>query len=628
MRQPGRSRAVRACAAMLCALTWGQAQSATAEVTRVDVTRRADVGTSGYEKLAGRVHFAIDPVNPRNAVIVDLDKAKTGADGRVTFASDFFILRPKDTSRANGVALIEVSNRGNKGLLSNFNLASADALDPATDADLGDGFLMRAGYTLVWVGWQFDAEPGGNRLTFEAPVAMGLSTLLRSNFIVDRPTTTATVTDLAGYELEGSGPDAALTVRDGLFGTAEPIARSAWTLSGHQLSLPGGFTPGRTYELSVRATNLPVAGTGLAAFRDLAAWLKYSPDSIAPARQAYAFGLSQSGRFLRTFLYYGFNSDERGRPVFDGVLAHIAGGARLSINERGARPNQSKAPSPGFPFADTALTDPITGRIDGLLDNDRARTNQPKVFYTNSAVEYWGADRNAALTHTTADGTRDVQLPANVRSYFLAGTQHVPGRFPPSVTVGQQLSNPLQYQHTLRALLTAMDRWVKENTPPPASRYPTLADRTLVPVSQIAFPAIPGVPSPRNTTPGRDGAVKLPLLVPAVDADGNERSGVRTAEQAVPVATFTGWNYRNPSTGAPTEFARLTGSEVPFARTAADRKGDPRRSLAERYASKDDYLAKARAHCDALVRDGYLLQDDVAGVMRRVEAQWEFVTTR
>lgn len=600
-------------------------RTAGAEVTRVDITRRADVAGSGYEKIVGTVHFALDPANPRNAVIADLDKATRGADGRVTFSADLYVLRPKDAARANGVALVEVANRGNKGLMTYFGLSPRGGLDPSSAADLGDGFLTRQGYTLVWVGWQFDVEREGGRVKLDAPTARGVSTVLRANFIVDKPTETTTVTDLVGYTLDTSGPDAALTVRDGLYGEAEPVARERWSLRGHALTLQGGFVPGRMYELAARATDLPVAGVGLAAFRDTAAWLKHAPDAAASVKYAYAFGSSQSGRFLRTFLYYGFNSDERGRQVFDGVMAHIAGGARLSINERGARPNQSKAPTPAFPFADTAMRDPISGRVDGLLENERARANQPKVFYTNSAVEYWGADRLAALVHTTPDGAKDVALPPNVRTYFLAGTQHVPGRFPPTAELGQQPANPLEYRHTLRALLTAMDRWVKQGTTPPESQHPTLAAGTLVPAATIAFPAIPGVQSPRLIKPGREGATPLPFLVPAVDADGNERAGVRTAEQSVPVATFTGWNFRNPATGAPKELARLTGSEIPFAKTSADRKGDPRRSLAERYASKAEYLAKARAHCDTLVAGGYLLADDVPLVMTRMDEQWDLV---
>jgi hypothetical protein len=602
------------------------AGTAGAEVTHVDIARRADVGASGYEKVVGTIHFALDPANPRNAVIADLDRAARGADGRVTFSADLYILRPKDAARSNGVALIEVANRGNKGLLSYFGLAARGGVDPSTDADLGDGFLTRLGYTLVWVGWQFDVERDGGRVKLDAPVARGVSAVVRASVIVDRPTDTTTVTDLVGYTLAADGPDAALTVRDGLYGTPEPVVRGSWSLRGHALTLQGGFVPGRTYELSARATDLPIAGTGLAAFRDTATWLKHTPGAVAPVRYAYAFGSSQSGRFLRTFLYYGFNSDERGRQVFDGVMAHIAGGARLSINERGARPNQSKAPSPAFPFADSAMRDPISGRVEGLLDNERARANQPKVFYTNSAVEYWGADRLAALVHTTPDGTKDVALPPNVRAYFLAGTQHVPGRFPPTAELGQQPANPLEYRHTLRALLTAMDRWVKQGSTPPESQHPRLGDGTLVPASRLTFPAIPGVQSPRIVKPGHEGTTPLPFLVPAVDADGNERAGVRTAEQAVPVATFTGWNFRNPATGAPTELARLTGSEIPFARTAADRKGDPRRSLDERYASKAQYLAQAQAHCHTLVAAGYLLAEDVPLVMKRAADQWDFVT--
>lgn len=599
---------------------------AAAEVTRVDVIRRADVGTSGYEKIVGTIHFALDPAHPRNAVIVDLDRAAPGADRRVSFSADLYILRPKDPARSNGAALIEVANRGNKGLLSYFGLATRGGLDPSSDADLGDGFLTREGYTLVWVGWQFDVDRAGGRVKLDPPVAAGTSGLVRANFTLDAPAETAPLTDLAGYTLDATGPDAVLTVRDGVFGRPETIPRANWTLRGRDVTLQGGFVPGRMYEVTARAIDLPIAGTGLAAFRDTATWLKHVPGSLAPVKYAYAFGASQSGRFLRTFLYYGFNSDEAGRQVFDGVMAHIAGGARLSINERGARPNQSKAPSPGFPFADAALRDPISGRVDGLLDNDRARLNQPRVFYTNSAVEYWGSDRLAALVHTTPDGAKDITPPANVRVYFLTGTQHVPASFPPAMGAGQQLANPVIYGHTLRALLTAMQRWVQQGTAPPPSRHPTLADGTLVRVSDLRFPRIPGVQAPHTLPPAREGAATLPFLVPAVDADGNERAGVRTAEIAVPVATYTGWNFRHPKIGGTGTLASLLGSTIPFAATRATRtSGDSRRAIAERYESKARYLALAQAHCDTLVAGGYLLATDVPLVLKRMADHWNRV---
>lgn len=600
---------------------------AEAEVLRVAVSTRTDVGNSGYEKIVGTIYFAISPADPRNVAIVDLDKARLNADRRVEFSADFYILKPKDAARSNGVALVEVANRGNKGLLSFFARATSGGLDPSSDADLGDGFLTRQGYTMVWVGWQFDADRTGGRVKLDAPIAPGLSGGVRARFTPDQRTNDMTLADLAGYSLDPSGQDASLTVRDGAYGHATRIARAEWSLHGHTLTLKGGFEPGRTYEIAVRATDLPIAGTGLAAFRDTASWLKYRPDALASVRYAYAFGLSQSGRFLRTFLYYGFNSDERNRPVFDGIFAHIAGGARLSINERGAVPNGGKAPSPAFPFADAAIRDPISGRVDGLLDNERARVHQPKVFYTNSAVEYWSGDRLAALVHTSPDGKADITPPQNVRAYFLAGTQHVPARFPSTTTRGQQPDNPLEYAWTLRALLTAMDGWVRQGTPPPTSQYPKLADNTLVSPSVLSFPDIPGVQSPRMVSGGREGDTPLPFLVPAVDADGNERSGVRTAEHAVPVGTFTGWNFRNHTLGATNQLVGLIGSAIPFSRTAAEKRaGDMRPSIAERYGSKERYLTLASEHCAKLVEGGYLLASDVAQVMKRVADQWELVS--
>ena len=598
------------------------APAARAEVTRVEIARRADVGTSGYEKLVGTIYFAVDPANPRNAVVADLDKAKKNGQGRVEFSADLYILQPKDAARRNGVALIEVSNRGNKGLLSGFARA-AGSRDPTTDGHLGDGFLTARGYTLVWVGWQFDvaAEDG---IKLHAPIAAGTTGIVRADFTPNERVTKAAFVDLLRYTpADVSAPDTTLTVRDGAYGRKEVVGRAQWQLRANTVTFTSGFEPGRTYELSYRVSDLPVTGTGLAAFRDTASWLKHQPDAAARVRYAYAFGSSQSGRFLRTFLYYGFNSDEKNRMVYDGVMAHIAGAGRISINERGATPNASGASNvTNFPFTNTAARDPISGRSEGLLDNDRARQNQPKIFFTNSAVEYWNT-RAAALTHTTPDGKTDVTPPDNTRIYFLTGTQHSPGQFPPRRTTGQQLDNPVQYWWTLRALLTAMDNWVRQGSAPPASQYPKLSDGTLVRRDAVTFPAIPGVESPRLIQSAQQGTTPLPILVPQVDDDGNERAGIRSVEQAVPVATYTGWNFRSPVVGAPKELVSLMGSSIPFAATDAARKpGDPRRSLASRYTSKEQYLTRAREHAEALVKAGYLLAADVPQVIKRMEDLW------
>ena len=611
---------------ILIAALLGPAAAASGEVTRVDIARRTAVGASGYEKIVGTIHFAVDPSNPRNRVVADLEQAKKNAAGRVEFAADLYILRPIDPARSNGVALLEVSNRGRKGILAGFNRGPG-ALDPSTDADLGDGFLMRQGYTVVWVGWQFDVPREGGLMKLDAP-ASGLSGLVHAEFTTNDRVIEQTLADLDGYlPADPAAADATLTVRDGPFGAQTTIARGRWRLRGHNVvAIEDGFEPGLTYEITYRAANLPIAGAGLAAFRDTASWIKYRPDATVSAKTAYTFGSSQSGRFLRAFLYDGFNSDEQGRQVFDGVMAHIAGAGRLSLNERGATPNAlSMFKSTRFPFADAGQRDPHSGRTDGLLDNERARQNQPKIFYTNTGVEYWGGGRAAALVHTTPDGKSDLTPPDNVRVYFLTGAQHSPARFPPRVSTGQQADNPVEYAWTLRALLVAMDRWVRQGAAPPASQHPRLSDGSLVAADRFAFPSIPGVASAQTIPAGRDGSVVWPLLVPQVDEDGNERAGVRAPVIAVPLATYTGWNFRSPAIGGPAHLVPLLGSSIPFAGTRASREaaGDPRRSIGERYPSSDAYLARVREAAQQLVEGRYLLAEDLPKTVERARDHWE-----
>ena len=328
-----------------------------AEVTKVDIAQRTAIGASGYEKLVGTVHFAIDPKDARNRVIADLDKAAVNAQGKVEFSSAFYLIRPVDRARSNGVALVEVSNRGRKGLLGTFSRAAA-SLDPQTDADLGDGFLTRQGFTLAWVGWQFDVKPDGGLMTMKAPMAQNTSLVVRAEFIPNDRGPSTTVADLGGYPpSDVSGSDTRLTMRDDPFGQAQTVDRAKYTVAGNVVTMRDGFEPGRIYELAYKTANPAIAGAGMAAFRDFAAWLKHGQTDGSNAKYTYAWGSSQSGRFLRTFLYYGFNADEKGGQVFDGVMAHIAGAARLSLNERSATPNAlSMFSATGFPFANIATT--------------------------------------------------------------------------------------------------------------------------------------------------------------------------------------------------------------------------------------------------------------------------------
>jgi alpha/beta hydrolase family protein len=635
----------RLCGLCLLLLLCVLCAAARADVVRVDVATRADVGTSGYEKIVGTIHFAVDPKHPRNRVVVDLDKAPVNDKGLVEFSSDLYILRPKATP-GNGVALVDILNRGNKVVLNGFNRGGSP--DPATENDLGDKFLMRFGYTIVWVGWEFDVAARPNAMRMYAPIATDggkpISGVVSAHWTANTRDQQFVVTDLAIYDaIDPAGPDSSLLAcPTNIAAVCEVVPRDAWTLKGHTVTLRTGFVAGTTYRLRYRAANPPVAGLGFVAIRDAASWLKHQPDAVAPVRYAYGYGSSQSGRFLRGFLYEGFNTDEKDRQVFDAVMAHIAGAARIDLNARWAKPTTLGVhDATSFPFADAALKDPVTGAVDGELDNPRMAGHAPKVFYTNTPVEYWGTGRVAAMVHTSPDGKTDLTPPDNVRFYFIAGTQHSPARFPPAINNGQQPDNSVDYWWTMRALLLAMNRWVKEGVAPPPSRQPRLADGTLVAAKQVAFPAIPDVASPRALSgglraPNRLLATRieppqmspLPLLVPQVDEDGNERSGIRLPDVAVPLATYTGWNFRNPAIGAPAEIVSLLGASIPFAPTRAARakSGDPRRAIEERYRSKQDYLARCEQAAEALVKERYLLIDDVPRILQRAEDTWDLLT--
>ncbi|MBI4887479.1 MAG: hypothetical protein HY824_10325 [Acidobacteria bacterium] len=611
-----------------------------AEVSRVDITSRRDVaggrsfGSVGpYERLAGRIFFAIDPASKRNQVIADLDKAPRSAQGAVEFSADIAIFRPRDPARGNGIALFDIVNRGGTVALNVFS----GPVTNTPEGEAGDGFLLARGYTIVQVGWEFDARREG-AIRIDAPPATGVTGLVRARFIPNNRDA-ATVGDLVGYmPAEPNSPQNTLRVRTVLGAAWTTVPRDRWTLAGNTVTLAGGFEAGQTYEIAYLATNPPVAGLGFAAVRDAAAWVRNTPGAAVSAKYLLAFGSSQTGRWVRDFLYEGFNSDERNRQVFDAVMPHLAGGGGVVLDERWSTPTSLlMETATHFPFADARMRDPVTGVEEGLLENPRAAEHQPKIFYTYSDTEYW--ERSVALTHTTPDGSKDITPPANVRLYHLAGAPHNSGPFPPARANGEATDNPYEKRWAMRALLVAMEKWMRDGTPPPPSRYSRLQDGTLVRARDLAF-AVPGVSSPRAAYAGvrgtnrllsRDGAgAPLPLLVPQVDRDGNPKAGLRMPDVAVPLATYTGWNFRNARIGGTEQFFPLAGAYVPFAATRTDRErtGDPRPSIGERYQSREQYLKQVQDAAAPLVKDGYLLADDVAAIVARAGEHWDLLTRR
>jgi hypothetical protein len=368
--------------------------------------------------------------------------------------------------------------------------------------------------------------------------------------------------------------------------------------------------------------------------------------------RALGFGISQSGRFLRTYLYYGFNEDESHRRVFDGVIAHVAGGGRGSFNHRFAQASRDAHPylnffypTDIFPFTDRAQVDFRTGVNDGLLVFQELE-HLPKVFYTNSSYEYWG--RAASLIHTSIDGREDAKLLDNVRIYHFSGSQHGPAGFPPKVTSGQQKSNPMDFRWAMRALLVSMDRWTTHEAEPPASRYGRIEDDTLVSPDGLDFPDLPGVDRHARIHKAyradygeefrSDGIVAkeppeigdaYPMMVPAVDADGNEKAGISLPEHSVPLATYTGWNVFNESSGPTHVLSNMQGSFIPFPRTASERKKtlDPRLSIEERYPSREHYLGLVAEAALALIDDGYLLGEDLPAILSQAGEHWDYITT-
>lgn len=652
--------------------------AASARVVRVEITSRADVlngqqfgPTGAYERIVGRVYFAVPVANPHNGRIVDLAKAVNLKNGEVEFSADFISLRPKDPRKGNGSMLLENPNRGRSRIVSLVDGGDWDA-----SKDAGDAWLLRNGFTFVSLGWQWDAA-GADALKLYAPIAKDhgntITGLLRGDLMPSKevpeiPLGHLILGNIGGTEYPvalPADPRNVLTVRDSREAARTIIPRSQWqfahtvdgklTPSNRHIHLEGNFQPGKIYEYVYVVADPVVAGLGFAAVRDFASYAKHPSESITPVQRVYAEGISQNGRFLRNFLYDGFNADENGRIALDGVLAHVAGAGRGDFNYRFAQPSRDAQPTSSvffptdiFPFTDLPEKDPVTGDTAGLLDRAVEEKVVPKIFFSNTSYEYWG--RVCALIHVTPDGKQDAQISDQVRIYHLTGEQHFPGPWPPARgqgdLFGQEPQSPLPIRYFWRAMIANMDAWVRNGTLPPASSYPRIADGTLVPLSEYAFPSIPGIHKPHEANAAyrldfgpnwRDGILSLeppkvgkafPVLVPQVDADGNEHEGVRLPEITVPLATYASWNLRDPSIGAPDQRVSFEGSYIPFPKTRAERQksDDPRASIEERYSGREDYMARYKKAADSLVQQHWILPEDRGTLLQRGEEEWNEAT--
>jgi len=606
----------------------------------------APFGDAGaYERVIGRAKGEVDPRDPANKSIALIDKAPLNANGKVEYAADIFILRPKDPTRGNGRILYEVNNRGRKMLFGNIADGPQGVNDPKTMADVGNGFPLRQGYTIVWSGWDPDAPRANMGLGLTAPVATDngrpIVKIVRDEFCSGTRGGAIEVFKLSYEATTQEQPRATLTVRERADDEPRELPLNQWSfVDARSIKLREGTKPkpGYLYEFRYEAKNPKVLGLGFAATRDVISWLRYDPAAIAATggkiSHALAIGFSQAGRYLRNHISEGFNRDEAGRKVFDGIHSHIAGAGRIFFNTPFGQPARTGTqhedhgfPENEFPFSTASLADPLTGKKGSLFRGDGS---DPKLIETNTSTEYW--QKGASLLHTDPLGTEDVTLPENSRVYMIAGTQHG-GRAGATTDPGPNINprNPHNPMPAVRALLVALDEWVVSGKEPPPSRIPTLAAGTLVEPDKTGFPAVPGaavVKVTNQVAPPGDWVHPKPAdkayrtLVCKVDADGNEAAGVRLPDIAVPLATYSGWNEYKPPYPAG-ELADRDGSCLPFAVDKAARQaaGDPRPSIAERYKSGADYVAKVQAVVSALQKDRLLLAEDAKSYVERAHRE-------
>ena len=614
-----------------------------------------------YEKLVGQAFGEVDPNDPRNAVITDLQLAPRNANGMVEYVTDVVILKPVDLTKGNHRLFFDVNNRGDMRGLSTMNDATTGGNTPSAPDDAGNGYLLNEGFTIVSAGWDATVQPGNGRLRINVPVAVNadgspITGPALEELVVDDTTTMSLPLTYAAASPDKSA--ASLTTRVRYEDPPTPVPADSWTYADDSLKsvklTPAGtaFEQGHLYEFTYTARDPLVAGIGFAALRDVATFLHRGTVDSAGARNplagdaqnVYTFCVSQPCRTMHDFLWLGFNQDEAGLRVFDGILNWIGGGDGIFMNYRFAQPGRTQRqhiarwyPEYQFPFANQVITDPVTGKTDGRLRRCLDTGTCPNIFEVNSENEYWA--KAMSVFQLDGDGNDLADAP-NVRNFLMSSLPHGAGTGP---GICQQDRNPLTPNPVMRALLGDLDQWVTSGTEPPASKMPRRVDGTLMPPlpqDGMGFPTIPGVIyNGRAHTgdlfdfgPQFDRGIltilpptllgtPYPLFVPKTDIDGNDVAGIRVPDVAAPVATYSGWNLRANPQGA-NDGCDASGQKVNFAPTRAERlaRGDPRLSLEERYPTHDSYVQAVTNAAEDLQQQRLLLQQDVDLYIQKAEA--------
>lgn len=612
-------------------------------------------GAAGqYQRLTGRAFGEVNPADIHNSIIQDIALAPRNARGMVEYEMEFILLQPLHLSKSNGLLFYNVPNRGN--------------------AFPADTTLLKRDYIYLWGGWQGDIY-GDNKLKIKVPVATEngkeITGRLHAELIVSDNTPTQNLSGGAfsaqfhqSYETVSlDNTTATLTRR--IHAADEPmlVPHSDWAFadctrqpfpgvpSTRQISVKGGFDPNYIYELNYTAKNPLVLGLGFAATRDIVSFFRHAsqPDNLLAnhTKAAIAVGVSQCGNFLRSFLHLGFNMDEDNKPVFQGLNVHI-GARRITLNSRFGRPGgggmqheEILFPGNEAPFTWSNTLDPLSGIEGGLLDACAKQGFMPKIMHTLSSTEYWQS--RMSLKTTDVYGTKDLDIPDNVRIFLFSGTQHTPAFSANINKLTGFPSNPNSYLDAWRALQIALEQWVLDGRKPPESIYPTIKGKTLArgidigwqPMANVAFRGLVSELQVRDFGPQFDEKMmtgiadespvinkdkRYTVLVPKVDADNNELGGLSTLTLKVPLGTYTGWSLRKAGYGEG-DLAVLEGMYIPFAKTKAERlvNGDARLSLEERYGTQENYVKKVKKAAKKMIKQRLLLPEDAEREIRKAE---------
>lgn len=648
--------------------------TAVSKVVRLEVQKRESwldgrtFGSAGaYELVSGIAYYEIDPRSEDARGISDIELAPRNRQGRVEYSGPFLILRPRDPAKANGATLLEIANRGGTQANGSFFVADQFDLPDPHATRLDDQTAFNLGYTMVWVAWQ--AKLPNSNFTLKVPTGTGRGRV-RFTFVAEGPQVGATSTTLESNEggycsrsFDHRG--AALRIKSKFNETGVLVPKSAWHFARSQngksipdvcfLTVDAGFQAQRLYELTYQGESAPVVGLGFAAVRDFASALRsgaFDPLRASDAKIMLAYGYSQSGRFLRDYLYRGFNKRSDGGLAFDGMLISAAGAGRGSFDHRYAMPGEAGnsvmsalRPVDLYPFADVPTPDINGHKIQGLLDRERVTGTVPKIMYIFSSSEYWA--RAGSLLTTTTDGKHEVPLAPESRLYVFTGSVHAPERPNNYLKEGSRAAYPLNPTGdqfwAQPALLEDMRQWIVDKTAPPASVYPHVGV-DLVPAANLGFPALKGVTAPNEPPPvwqldfgpyyATRGVVtrdppklgeRYMLLVPRVDADGNELGGWRGILASVPLGTLTAWNWPSPGYRSFGVLSQLGGAYLSFATDPQTRKvnGDPRPSLAERYGDKAGYLRAVDQALDRQIAARMLLPSQRADALSEATRAWD-----